>query len=342
MRRSGPKRRGINASPFTVSDWREELGFAPGAAVVPRTIALAEALRARFDAAAVAGGLARGDVVDENGVPLSGETRVVPGQRVYIFRPVPDEPAEPIMLDVLARGDGWMAIDKPHGLATIPRGNHVARSVTVAARRQFHNDEIQAAHRLDVLTAGALLLVTRPAMRGALQRLFQERRVDKCYEALARLPEHGWEALAGGVVLDLKMTKRAGSLRATVEPGVANSRTRIRLVEVRGHTGRFEVVPETGRTHQIRLAMAYMGLPIVGDPLYGGRSDVTGGAETGVMGGAAADAGSKDPPPGRDIAGECPLQLVARSMGFAQPGDGRRIRIESRMRLDWEAGRGAV
>lgn len=131
--------------------------------------------------------LAQGRVLAGHGHVLNAAAPYHPGERIWVFRPVRDEPAEPIKLAVIAENERYVVVDKPHGMASVPKGSHVANSVLVAARRQFHNDLLVAAHRLDLETAGLLLLVKEPRWRGAYQKLFERRQMHKTYRAVAPL-----------------------------------------------------------------------------------------------------------------------------------------------------------
>lgn len=123
-----------------------------------------------------------GWAVDRWGQPIPATApAAVLTRGVWLYRPIADEVRAPIEIPVVARGDGWLVADKPAGIATMPRGAYVARSLTVALRRQEHNDQIVAAHRLDRLTSGLVLCSTRASTRAALQRQFETRQVAKAY-----------------------------------------------------------------------------------------------------------------------------------------------------------------
>jgi tRNA pseudouridine32 synthase/23S rRNA pseudouridine746 synthase len=130
----------------------------------------------------------------------------------------------------------------------------------VRLRRELGLPELSPAHRLDRLTAGVLLFTVRREVRGAYQSLFARREVAKTYLAYssagAELTEPQW--------VSNRIVKHHGALQAAVEPGEPNAET---LVESLGG-GRYRLTPRTGRTHQLRIHMAGLGLPIDNDPLY--------------------------------------------------------------------------
>lgn len=86
---------------------------------------------------------------------------------------------------VLFRDEHLVVVDKPHFLATTPRGRHVTQTALALLRTRLELPELSPAHRLDRLTAGLVLLTVRPAERAAYQRLFSDRLVRKEYEAVA-------------------------------------------------------------------------------------------------------------------------------------------------------------
>lgn len=285
-------RAGLNPSPITLPD--------------ADVSTLDEYLDLRFGPGS-ASALDRGDVFADGGVRLGPGTSYEPGHRVWLFRPVPDEPDEPITLDVLYEDGRILAVDKPHDMATIPRGSFIARTVTVAARRQFANDHLSPAHRLDAGTAGVVLLTKTPAVRGAYQKLFDKRRVAKVYEAIAPARAD----LGEGATVELRIEKSQGSLRTDVVPGEPNASTDVRLVRETGSgLGLYELRPHTGRTHQIRVTLESLGIPIVGDPLYPEVLSVT---EASAL--------------------THPLQLLSRELAFVDPVTGADRVIRSRQTL---------
>ncbi|MDP7703623.1 MULTISPECIES: pseudouridine synthase [unclassified Mycobacterium] len=214
----------------------------------------------RFGAQAGAKVLA-GEVVDADGTAIGSETVLPAGASVYLYRDLPDEVPVPFDIPVLHRDDDIVVVDKPHFLSTMPRGRHVAQTALVRLRCSLGLPELSPAHRLDRLTAGVLLFTTRRELRGRYQTLFARGLVCKTYLARA--------AVDPGLVLPRvvrsRIVKRRGNLQAVTEPGVPNAET---LVELQSPDGLYRLTPRTGRTHQLRLQMAELGVPIHGDPLY--------------------------------------------------------------------------
>jgi tRNA pseudouridine32 synthase/23S rRNA pseudouridine746 synthase len=122
-------------------------------------------LSARFGAPARAKVLA-GEVVGADGAVIDAKTVLPAGASVYLYRELPDEVPVPFEIPVLYRDDDIVVVDKPHFVATMPRGRHVAQSALVRLRRELELPELSPAHRLDRLTAGVLVFTARREMRG--------------------------------------------------------------------------------------------------------------------------------------------------------------------------------
>jgi tRNA pseudouridine32 synthase / 23S rRNA pseudouridine746 synthase len=221
---------------------------------------LGDELASRFGPEVAAKAVA-GEVVDARGAVLDPATVLPAGAVVYLYRDLRDEVPVPFDIPVLYRDDDIVVADKPHFLATMPRGRHVAQTALVRLRRQLGLPELSPAHRLDRLTAGVLLFTTRRDVRGAYQTLFAQGAVHKTYVARAAVDP----TVTLPRVIRSRIIKRRGHLQAVEEPGEPNAET---LVESISADGLYRLTPRTGRTHQLRVHMASLGLPIYGDPLY--------------------------------------------------------------------------
>jgi tRNA pseudouridine32 synthase / 23S rRNA pseudouridine746 synthase len=196
--------------------------------------------------------------------PIGPRTPYAPGVYLWMHRDLPDEVPVPFPLAVVHRDEHVLVVDKPHFLATIPRGRHVAQTALVRLRRELDLPELGPAHRLDRPTAGLVLFVVRREHRGAYQTLFRDRRVHKAYTALA---PHD-PALALPRTVRSRIVKERGVVCAREEPGPVNAETRVAVEAVRDGIARYRLEPTTGRTHQLRVHLAGLGVPILGDDLY--------------------------------------------------------------------------
>ncbi len=251
----------------------------------------------RFGEAAAAKVLA-GEVFCEDGAAVGPATVLPTGSHVYLYRDLPDEVEVPFGVPILHRDDDLVVVDKPHFLATMPRGGHVAQTALVRLRRELDLYELSPAHRLDRLTAGVLLFTVRREVRGAYQTLFARGEVRKTYLARAAVDPN----LELPTVVRSRIIKQRSRLQAFEESGAPNAET---LVELISPDGLYRLTPRTGRTHQLRVHMASLGLPLHNDSLYPRIVEV------------AADDFTR------------PLALVAHTVEFDDPLSGERRRFES-------------
>ena len=156
------------------------------------------------------------------------------GSIVYLYRDLPDEVPVPFDIPVLHHDDDIVVVDKPHFLATMPRGRHVAQTALVRLRRELGLPELSPAHRLDRLTAGVLLFTTRREVRGRYQTLFARGLVRKTYLARAAGRPDRWRCPR---VVRSRIIKRRGHLQAVCEPGEPNAETLVELLRRMACTG---------------------------------------------------------------------------------------------------------
>ncbi|WP_297361895.1 pseudouridine synthase [Mycetocola sp.] len=251
----------------------------------------------------VAGFIADERFVYESGSPVSGNDPYRPHTFVWFYRDLREEVFVPGAIHVVHQDERILVVDKPAFLSTIPRGRHVAQSVVVRLRAELGLPELSPLHRLDRVTSGLLLLATEKRWRGLYQSMFQRGEVNKVYRALAPRTAD----LEFPVTVRNHLEKRRGRMQAeVVADAPVNAESVIELEsEVDEASAVYRLAPRTGRTHQLRMHMFGLGIPISGDPLYPVVRDV-----------------SVD-----DFAH--PLQLLASELSFIDPVDGDRRRFAS-------------
>lgn len=217
----------------------------------------------RIDPARIDEMLREGAIVDLDG-PIAPDAPFVPGGAVWFHRDLPQEREVPFEIGIVHRDEDLLVVDKPHFLATIPRGQHILQTALVRLRRDLDLPDLIPAHRLDRATAGLVLFVVNPARRGAYQTMFHQRTVRKEYEAVAPYDP----ALTLPRTVRSRIVKEKHVIAAYEAPGEVNAETEVELIEHRDGLGRYRLRPHTGRTHQLRLHMNSLGVPILGDDFY--------------------------------------------------------------------------
>ena len=193
---------------------------------------------------------------------------------------VPPEPSvqllpENIPLRIIYEDDDLLVIEKPAGLTVHPAPGHLDHTLVNALLHLYPHladkgDSIRPGivHRLDKDTSGLMLTVRNEAARANLMAQFKNRIVHKTYQALVKgrlSPESG--VIEAPLGRDPRNRKRMAVLTEGRE-----ARSEYRVMEYIGDCTLLEVVPQTGRTHQIRVHLSAIGYPVMGDAVYGVKS----------------------------------------------------------------------
>jgi len=249
--------------------------------------------------------MAKGQVLDETGRRIDLETPFRVGACIFYYRELEYEKTIPFVEQVLNRDEHILVADKPHFLPVIPSGKFLHETLLVRLRKRCATEELVPIHRLDRETAGVVLFSLNPKTRGHYASLFRNHRVRKAYEALAPTRED----LTFPTTRRSRIVRGEPFFRMREVPGEANSETHIRACRNLGRLTLYQLLPRTGKKHQLRLHLAALGIPIINDKFYP------------VVAPLDDDDFSR------------PLKLLAKSISFQDPLTGRQHYFESKASL---------
>ncbi len=229
-------------------------------------------------------GIIRASAFDEDGRRLRPNDRVRPMQTIFLWRAPWDEDPVPTDVPVLYEDAHLLAVDKPALLPVHPTARYHKNTLIKVLQRARPGEWLSLGHRLDRETSGVILVAKSPEADRALKRAFEERRpehaIEKTYVAITwgvpRAPDGG-DARAFRYDRSLELDPTHSSkvkMRLGETKDALDAATRFAIEDVRRVAGgkayaRVTCDLETGRQHQIRVHLAALGAPIVGDKLYG-------------------------------------------------------------------------
>lgn len=277
-----------------------------------------------------------GEVRLDDGTVLTSDSPYMPGERIWYFRELADEPQLPSDMPVLYEDEHVLAIDKPHFLPTTPRGAYIAQTALTKLRVREDNPLLIPIHRLDRPTAGVLLFAKTVEARRPFQMMFQHRQVSKTYRAVAPVPADATAAEQALSEEGLQVRSHIQKIRDQLQvqqlseeqcaaQGVEpNTLTTVKILRtftpsaqaVEGWRAEptlnekrewtlYDLAPHTGKTHQLRAHLNMLSSPILGDVLY-----------------PQVLPDAPDRP-------EYPLQLLAYSLHFEHPITGEQVDLYS-------------
>lgn len=207
-----------------------------------------------------------GLVCDALGQALSVETPYQHGQTIYYYRAVAAEPVVPFLHEILYENEHLLVVDKPHFLTVAPAGRYVKQTLLTRLKEQTGNELLSPIHRLDKETAGVMLFAKTILARKAYQAQFADRQIQKTYHAITH---HNLD-VSFPCELHLNLQRGVPFYTMQVVDGVPNTHTKIHLME-QSDDGRFakvQLIPTTGKLHQLRVHLNHLGMPILNDPFY--------------------------------------------------------------------------
>ncbi|MDF1545647.1 MAG: pseudouridine synthase [bacterium] len=246
--------------------------------------------------------LSHGRISQSNGQPVNPDTIYRAGMELFYYREVASEERVPFDEEIIFSDKHLLVACKPHFLPVTPGGKYVNECLLYRLRAATDNDELMPLHRLDRDTAGLLLFSVSSKTRALYANLFNSQLIQKRYDAIGSLPND--------------RTKTDWLIETRIEPdpdspvmlnveGDINARTRIRLIETRNDQARFELQPLTGKTHQLRLHLTNIGAQILNDRMYPTLLQES------------------------TVDYTRPLKLLAKSLAFTDPLDGRSRKFTS-------------
>ncbi|HWP81455.1 MAG TPA: RluA family pseudouridine synthase [Bacteroidota bacterium] len=267
-------------------------------------------------------------MVSVNGKPVKSSYQISPGDRIQVTFPRPPRPdaqPEQIPLNILYEDEHLIVLNKPAGMVTHPAHGHYTGTLVNALL--YHCNQLSMGdttrpgivHRLDKDTSGLMVVAKSDHVHHQLAKQFSKRTIERQYWALV------WG----------KLKKPSGIIEATIGRSRKNRKKVVVMEEGKHSVTRFEVLKEfdflsllrlnlkTGRTHQIRVHMAYIGHPVFGDPTYGGRNHFWGGLE------------GKKAQQARHLLSLISRQaLHAKTIGFVHPVTGENLKFDSELPKD--------
>lgn len=250
--------------------------------------------------------------IHRNGQPTTPDALLQVGDRLTYHRPPWSEPEVPLNFEILYQDSDLWIINKPSGLPVLPGGAYLTHTLLHQLQQRFPGETLTPLHRLGRGTSGLMVIARSSLARSALSHAFRQRQLTKIYRALVT-PDRPSQALPDRFICTQAIgpvSHGNGTVHAALDPSDPQSRSAHSEGWVLQRSAQHTLVTVqifTGRPHQIRIHMASLGSPLLGDPLY-------------TIGGVPKSPALGDPLP---LPGDCGYWLHAYELGFAHPRSGQ-------------------
>jgi 23S rRNA pseudouridine1911/1915/1917 synthase len=242
-----------------------------------------------------------------NGHVATAETKLRSGQELTYHREPWEEPDVPLAFEVLYEDIDLLVISKPSGLPVLPGGGFLEHTLLWQLQLQYPEETPVPIHRLGRGTSGLMLMARSPRAKSNLSQQMRDRKICKTYRALVKNPSSTAPAIPDCFTVTQAIGKVPHPVLGYIYGATATGQfahSDCQVLQRNAQTTLLEVVILTGRSHQIRIHLAFMGYPLVGDPLYG-----VGGVAQCIEGAIA-------------VPGDCGYWLHAYQLEFTHPRTG--------------------
>jgi tRNA pseudouridine32 synthase / 23S rRNA pseudouridine746 synthase len=207
-----------------------------------------------------------GLILGQDGQALVASNPYLPNTHLLYFRRLAREPEIPYEEHILYQDEHILVADKPHFLPVTPSGLYLHQTLLNRLKKKTGIQTLSPIHRIDRDTAGLVIFSVNPNERAQYQNLFRDRAVKKMYEAIAPYSKELEQKLP--ITYESHIEESEHFLQMHEIEGKPNSDTLVELIEVKEPWAKYRLTPGSGKKHQLRCHLNYLGIPIKNDQIY--------------------------------------------------------------------------